>query len=515
LNLKKNFSKAQDLFRIGDIGAAKKITLAILRKFPQNFDALNFLAFLESQLKNPNAAIETLKKIQNFFPNHVQTFSNLGVLYMEIGQFEAAIENFQKAINLDQKNPSLQFNLGKALFEKKDYEKAKRHYEIAIKLDDNYFDAYLNLGFTYNIQGHYKEACKIYEKLLSKKPDYNQAYSNLAAAYANMHNFKKAIEFYKKCITLEPENFSNYYALGCVYLFTKNFLEGWKYYDYRWKINQLKPSFTKYIPECESFDNDEKILIWDEQGLGDQIIYSSILTSLKQTQNYTITLDERLIPIYKRSFPNFKFENLKDISNFEEFDSQISLGSLGKFFRNSDDSFSREKDNFLSANKKKAEKYKQKLTEKNKLICGISWKSSAKEGEHRSLDISELLPLLCKKNITFVDLQYGDTEPEKTYLKKIGIELKSISMLDKFNDLDDLFSLIEACDFVVTTDNVTAHFAGAIGKKTYLLAPYRIGLIWYWPEDKSLWYPSITVLRQKKLNLWKDVVEDLVEKINF
>ena len=65
--------------------------------------------------------------------------------------------------------------------------------------------------------------------------------------------------------------------------------------------------------------------------------------------------------------------------------------------------------------------------------------------------------------------------------------------IDNFNDISEISCLINACDFVITTSNVTAHIAGALNKKTYLIVPFIEGKIWYWGinEDKSLWYPSI------------------------
>jgi hypothetical protein len=81
-----------------------------------------------------------------------------------------------------------------------------------------------------------------------------------------------------------------------------------------------------------------------------------------------------------------------------------------------------------------------------------------------------LLPILKLPNILFVDLQYGDTQKEKDIIeKKHSIKIKTISEIDNFNDIDSLVALVDACDFVISCSNVTAHIAGALGKETYLL----------------------------------------------
>ena len=83
------------------------------------------------------------------------------------------------------------------------------------------------------------------------------------------------------------------------------------------------------------------------------------------------------------------------------------------------------------------------------------------------------------------------------------------------NDIDGLASLIEACDFVITISNVTAHIAGAINKKTYLLLSSNCGKIWYWgnTESNSLWYPSIDKFKDDETLSWAKPIESLLLKL--
>ena len=120
-------------------------------------------------------------------------------------------------------------------------------------------------------------------------------------------------------------------------------------------------------------------------------------------------------------------------------------------------------------------------------------------------------------NVDFIDLQYGDTKVEKKSLfNDFNIEVRSIGEIDNFNDIDGLSSLIDVCDFIVTISNVTAHIAGALGKKVFLMVPYSgAGRMWYWHEslNKSLWYPSIQIFTQTEAGDWSTPVNDIKEKI--
>jgi ADP-heptose:LPS heptosyltransferase len=75
--------------------------------------------------------------------------------------------------------------------------------------------------------------------------------------------------------------------------------------------------------------------------------------------------------------------------------------------------------------------------------------------------------------------------------------------------------LIDACDFVITISNINAHIAGALGKKTFLLAPFSKGRIWYWHDslEHSLWYPSIQIFTQTKTGDWSVPINQIKEKI--
>ena len=76
-------------------------------------------------------------------------------------------------------------------------------------------------------------------------------------------------------------------------------------------------------------------------------------------------------------------------------------------------------------------------------------------------------------------------------------------------------SLIDACDFIVTISNVTAHIAGALGKKVFLMVPYEKGRIWYWHDGlkTSLWYPTVEIFTQNEIGDWSVPINEIKEKI--
>ena len=102
-----------------------------------------------------------------------------------------------------------------------------------------------------------------------------------------------------------------------------------------------------------------------------------------------------------------------------------------------------------------------------------------------------------------------EVEEVEEVQKVLGIKIHINPNLDPTNDIDGLVSQINMCDMVVTTSNVTAHLAGAIGKKGVVLLPYSRGKIWYWHkgEGPSLWYPSLHLISQNKIDDWSECVD--------
>ena len=129
--------------------------------------------------------------------------------------------------------------------------------------------------------------------------------------------------------------------------------------------------------------------------------------------------------------------------------------------------------------------------------------------------LSELMTLLQKNEIDFINLQYGDTVDELEKLRANNIHINEIDGIDLFEDVDGALSIIQACDIIITVSNTTAHLAGALGKKTYLLLSKGRGKFWYWHQskNKNIWYPSVQIIEQDSPGDWNSAVQKLITEI--
>jgi ADP-heptose:LPS heptosyltransferase len=167
---------------------------------------------------------------------------------------------------------------------------------------------------------------------------------------------------------------------------------------------------------------------------------------------------------------------------------------------------------YLVANDKLTKTLKNNPSPKKQLRCGVAWKSKNQYlWDDKSILLSDLNEIFQIDGYEFVNLQYGDTREEiKDLENNYGAKLSSIDGIDLFENIDGLLSIIQTCDLIVTTSNVTAHLAGALGKTTFLLVPYATGRIWYWHEEAiSSWYPSIYLFTQSKNFEWISAIKDI------
>ena len=70
------------------------------------------------------------------------------------------------------------------------------------------------------------------------------------------------------------------------------------------------------------------------------------------------------------------------------------------------------------------------------------------------------------KNMFLVNLQYGDASKALSRVKnETGTDIYTYASIDTWHDLSGVFSLIDACDAIISIDNSTVHFAGSLGKE--------------------------------------------------
>lgn len=472
-----------------------------------------------------------------------------GLSLLKIKKFSAAQLEFEKLISLNEKNIEAYFQLGISLRAQNKNNQAIKVLNQSIKISPNKIILLL-LANLYRDLGLFSDAKLSIKRCLELSPDFNEAKLALANIYTDQGSFDKAknsiqqlIEqnneqalttysyilleegsydlaekVLKKSLKLYRSNNNIKFNLAIIMLSQKKFSEGWAYYESRFDLNkynlskQILNSITK--PRWSMGKSTKKIMIWGEQGVGDQILFSNLIDSiLDNFEKIILCVTEKLIPFLKGFYPGVEILSLKDLNTFKDFDYHIPMSSLGLYFQ---DQLT------IIPNKKNILFHSKNIPKKiQRIRCGISWISnSGITSNKKSIDLELFQNFFSMPNIEFVNLQYSDetssiNKLEKKMNKKIFID----HSIDCLNNIYELASLMQSCDFVVTVSNSNAHIAGKLGIKTFLLLPQHAGKFWYWhnttQSNKSLWYPSIEFIKQEISTDWDDVINKLINKIAY
>ncbi|MDC0458539.1 tetratricopeptide repeat protein [Alphaproteobacteria bacterium] len=459
-------------------------------------------------------AIEAYNKALAIKPDYAEAYSNIGVALAAQGKLKDAIEAYNKALAIKPDYAEAYSNIGVALAAQSKLEEAIEAYNKALAIKPDYAEAYSNIGLALADQGKLKEAIEAYNKALAIKPDYAEVYSNIGLALAGQGELKEAIEACSKSLSLEPDYAQAHVNMSYALLAAKDFNQGFKHHEWRWKTKERVDYFLKSTKPMWNGEKNQRVLVWGEQGIGDEIMFSSVILDLYAASlQILVKCDKRLIPLFERSFPPdiIYFSKSQPVPE-DKYDFHIPTGSLPLTFRKSSECFRESASGFLKCDMAKAESIKTLLTHKHGgKIVGISWKTKSvlKNSSNRNVKLAELATALDRSNTQLLCLQYGDVFDEIESVKRdFGINVTQFSDVDNMSDIDGLASLIMACDQIVSTTNATVHLAGALGTKVTALLPFSPRWIWGAGSD-SFWYDSVTPLKQKSLHNWDNVLENL------
>ena len=520
IDLEKNHTEAHcnrglTLFRMKKFDEALQSCSEAIRINPQCAEAWNNCGMIQHEIHLDQEAIKSYSHAIQLKPTLPETWSNLGLALAELKKYEEAISSYNQAIHKKSNfyeaitNRSLAENASHLFLE------SLESSNQAIQIEPKYAQAWFAKAGALRNLNRNQESLAAYNNAIQLNPHYIEAWTNKGLLLSDLKCYQEALASYQKAIALSPNYAEALLNCGVMQLHNLSFVDGWLGFEARWQNKDFnsKPLITTK-PIWKGEKNEGRLLIWAEQGIGDQILYGSLFQELVQfPQKKIIFLNSKLIPIFKRSFPEFLFLEGDQIYHEDLYDEQIPIGSLGQFFRKNKEDFKNATHPYLLDDPIKTQHIKSLPQFSNKKTCGISWRSSnQKLGKDKSVLLLDLLPILSSNDMQFINLQYGDTAKEVTDLmEEHGQSIYSVPEVDIFNNIDGVLSIISACDLIITTSNSTAHLAGALGKETLLLVPYSVGKFWYWHDidGLSLWYPSVRVFQQKTQGDWETPIHEM------
>ena len=482
---------------------------------PNYIDALYNCGIALQQLNRLDEAIVSYSKAISLRPNYVKALNNRGNIFKDLDRLDEALADLSKAVKLKPDDAVALNNRGLVLRGLGRFEAAMSDSNAAILLNENFAEAFHNRALILKDLECLEDALVDFNKVISLKPDDREAYSNRALVLKELGRFDEAMADLNKAIALDPTYPEAHWNKAVQLLLFGEFEEGWPLFEWRWKTKQhLETELTTSKPQW-SGEANKRVFLWAEQGIGDEIMYASLIPELAASSSKLIVqCDERLIPLFKRSFiDGIEYRCRKSPAPEDSYDCHIPMGSLPNIFRPSLDSFSKASKAYLHCESERSQELRKTLLKgEAKTLIGISWNSSSPiaGAHHRNITLSDMAQHLDAPDVQLVNLQYGDVSDEIAKLKEDhGIEVAEVSEIDNRNDIDGLAALIMACDQIVSIDNATVHLAGALGANTKVLLPFNRSWQWGLDRSDSYWYGSLQLHRQKNHGDWKHVLKTI------
>jgi len=513
--------------RINKIDLAKKYIDKLLTIKKNNYEFLRDKAFIEYLNNDYLVSERNINKALHLNSEEVFGLNILGLLYIKKDQILEAISVFKKAILLNPHYSDSYNNLGKCYIDLEELSLAYLNFKKSYKINPNSDLPLVNIANILSLKDKNRLAIKFYEKAKKINPNNQQIDENIIICNVRLKNFEW-VE--KKILSLENlSNINENLILSYSYLLLnkKEFKKGFDYFDARLKSDEFSKknkyhlNIIKKLDKNINLENDIKTLIVKEQGVGDEILFSSMYNDVLKNNfsKIQIECDKRLLEIFKRSFNKKIFVPFGHYSasakHIQEFDNVIYAGSLTKYFRKTESDFNHKP--YIKSLDELDNKFKSILSNFDvKKKIGISWKSVFNiYGGLKSLELSDFKKLFSQERV-FINLQYGDSLKEVNKLKENGLNLYNFNNIDLFNDFDSLISILKNLDVFVTVSNSTAHFAGALGIPTILICPKQSSTYYYWDYDdgKTPWYESVSIIKFKhSLNYTMKLVDELIDNI--
>lgn len=445
---------------------------------------------------------------------------------MANGNLKDATKKFTGMLATDPRNPDLLHNTA-LVFQKQGMN------GVAIGLIERAIDlgltdlpqVYMNLANCYCQETIHDKADHFYRKALSTPGATRwQILSNMAALYVNQDNAKEALRCCNEALAENPEDDLSKFNRSIALLELGRWEEGFHDYHYAGLRRKDRKVRNYDLPPRADFpgrlcpfwngEPNQTVIVYGEQGIGDEIMFDSIIPDLIEvSKQVIIECDHRLGDICKRSFPKAIVYPTTDEQWIEwphdhEIDAKIPIGSLGYFFRKTEEEFPLTR-SFLIPDPEKVQKWRARFDQiSNRPKVCLSWIGGFKRTrmELRSIPLQAWLPILAQP-CDFISLQYNDANGREGLT--FGLHVFEEVLQD---DIDEMCAMIAAADLTISVNNSQVHMAGSIGAPCWVLTPKRCA--WrYHPhlrgtaqEERMLFYPSCLQYRQKKDEDWASVI---------
>ena len=446
---------------------------------------------------------------------------DVALSHQKSGRLDEAIELLQRLTVRAPRMAEAHFHLGDAVRARGDMARAAQHYQRAIDLDPNFAAAHSNLGNALRALGQLDASIAAHQRAVKVCPDFAEAHHNLGIALFSVgRDVNQAARSFERALELRPDYAEARFSRAQVLLACGDLERGWKDYESRFDAGRGEHRVPHPVLPQPGWQGEnltgKSILVWSEQGIGDQILFASLLPELiERTRCCTLLCQPKLATLFARSFPDAHVTaqiNATDLA--DAFDVQVAAGSAARWLRPTLASFPN-RPSYLVADPQRIAYWRKRFAEiGDGLKVGFCWRSSLSKAE-RSFEYSSLSqwgPIFAVPGVHFVNLQYDECRVELEQARsEFGVTLHHFLEVDMFDDLDETAALMKALDLVISAQTAVSAQAAALGVPCWQMSCGAD-----WPAlgaEHNPWYPTMKCFRRTWEQPWSVIIEQIAGEL--
>lgn len=486
----------------------------------ENFGFYNNYANVLRRAGRLRAAEELLRRLVAIAPREWQPWHNLGQTLKDLERYDEAAAALRRAVMLAPEFGPNHAVLGEILHNLGRLNSAEISLRRAIELGcSNDHAIWTVLGNNTRMLGRLDESLEMIDRALVLSGGSPAAHSNIGVVLMQLGRFDESVEHFRLAIAGEPENNGFHGYLGYALLAAGRLEAAFDPWERAIQGGLRGTERDTKVPRWTPADVDTRVLVYREQGVGDEIMLASLYPDLVDAaREVVVECDPRLVPLFARSFPDAEVRAQSHDGmrreRMHDYDRAISAGSLIRWFRPTIDAFPA-RDSYLVADPARVDAWRARLAESGPgPYVGISWRSKIQTAERR-LEYTRLDDwegIFAIPGVTWVNLQYDDCDRElHDAERRFGVRIERSAGLDLMNDFDEVAALTTALDLVVAPFNAVSMLSGALGVPTVAMGN-RYG----WGElgtGRMPWMPSVRVASRMPDEEWDQVLTTAAREV--
>ncbi|CAB3799753.1 hypothetical protein LMG28688_05028 [Paraburkholderia caffeinitolerans] len=485
-------------------------------------DALMLIAASAREPSQASEAIRLSAAIARLEPQRAAAWFAAGLALQFANRHAEAIPPYRHALAIQRTFPNLRNNLAGALVQANiDINSCEilALLEESVAANPNDTNAWINLSRVLPTDTDIARPLEAGRRALALAPHSALATNNYAMACREAQQWDEAEQAARNACQYAPNDASMRLNLSMIELMRGHFAQGWRGHEMRWQgaseLASGRPVFPK--PEWRGEPlGGRTLLVWGEQGKGD----------LLQFCRYVPILAERVRReggrLIWNSFPEMGALLSRSLGGqcdlygaggpveaLPPYDCEVSLLSLPLIFDTREDTIPGPT-RYLAPDPAAAARWRERLAEERRLKVGLAWTGSLahKRNPFRRIGLERFAAQFaaCLSDVAFYSLQPG-AAAEVEAARAAGFEIADFST--EWRTFDDTAAFVDSLDLVISVCTSSAHLAGALGQRTWVLLDVNPHWVWGLERRDSPWYPHTTLYRQKRFREWEPVLDEV------